>query len=128
MDNAPGLRRLHISFWTPQTEQDVCVNIWKVSLAAINENEVVFPIFSVPRFGNFVRRAHPDAPVPSDFTGELGDAWRYDFAFDFASEVETDVRRFCTPDGHIEFGTSLWFEDIVGHRALAEELIFGVTT
>ena len=39
-------------------------------------------------------------------------------------EVETNVRRFCTPDGHIEFATSLWFEGVVGHRALPEELIF----
>jgi hypothetical protein len=127
VDNAPGLRRLHVSFWTPQTEQEVCVNIWKVSLAAITPSGV-FPIFSVQRFGKFVRRAQPDAPVPSDFTGDLGDAWRYDFDFDFAKEVDTDVRRFCTTDGHIEFGTSLWFEDIVGHRAIADELIFGVTT
>jgi hypothetical protein len=127
IDNAPGLRRLHVSFWTPQTEQEVCVNIWKVSLAAITPSGV-FSIFSVPRFGKFVRRAQPDAPVASDFTGDLGDAWRYDFDFDFAKEVETDVRRFCTTDGHIEFGTSLWFEDIVGHRAIADELIFGVTT
>ena len=132
IDNAPGLRLLHISFWTPQTEQEVCVNIWKVSLAAIDTNEAVFSIFSVPRFGNFVRKAQPDAPVPADFTGDLGDGWRYDFAFNFESpddrSRETLVRRFCTPDGHIEFGTSLWFEDIVGHRALAQELVFGVTT
>ena len=124
IDNAPGLRRLHVSFWTPQTEQEVCENIWKVSLAAIAQNEVVFPIFSVTRFPNFVRRAVPDAPVPSSFTGDLGDAWRYDFDFDFSRDVEADVRRYCTPEGHIEFGTSLWFEDIVGHRALADKLIF----
>jgi hypothetical protein len=124
IDPAPGLRRLHISFWTPQTEQQVCENIWKVSLAAINQNNLVFPIFSVTRFPNFVRRAVPDAPVPSSFTGDLGDQWRYDFDFDFAKEVEADVRRFCTTEGHIEFGTSLWFEDIVGHRALAQELVF----
>jgi hypothetical protein len=124
VDNAPGLRLLHVSFWTPQTEQEVCENIWKVSLAAIDQNGAVFPIFSVTRFANFVRRAFPDAPLPSNFTGDLGDVWRYDFDFPFAKEVETDVRRFCTPEGHIEFGTSLWFEDIIGHRALAEELIF----
>ncbi|HVF22662.1 MAG TPA: hypothetical protein VM941_06295 [Pyrinomonadaceae bacterium] len=124
IDNAPGLRRLHISFWTPQTEEEVCVNIWRVSLAAIDQAGVVFPMFSVTRFQNFVRRAFPDAPVPSGFRGELGDAWRYDFAWDFAREIEANVRRFCTANGHIEFGTSLWFEDIVGHRALPEELIF----
>ena len=124
IDPAPGLRLLHVSFWTPQTEQEVCENIWKVSLAAIDPNKVVFPIFSVNRFGNFVRRAVPDAPVPPNFTGDLGDAWRYDFDFPFTKDVETNVRRFCTSEGHIEFGTSLWFEDIVGHRALTEELIF----
>lgn len=92
--------------------------------AALEETGAVFPIFSVTRYPNFVRRAFPDAPVPSDFTGELGDAWRYDFDFDFAREVEERVRRFCTTDGHIEFGTSLWFEDVVGHRSLAQELVF----
>jgi len=124
VDKAPGLRLLHISFWTPQTEQEVCENIWKVSLAALDQNGAVFPIFSVTRFGNFVRRGFPDAPLPSNFTGDLGDAWRYDFDFPFAKEVENDVRRFCTPDGHIEFGTSLWFADIIGHRSVAQELVF----
>src|SRR5262249_18406309 len=51
IDNAPGLRLLHISFWTPQTEQEVCENIWKVSLAAVDQTGV-FPIFSVPRYPN----------------------------------------------------------------------------
>jgi hypothetical protein len=124
IDNAPGLRVLHVSFWTPQTEQDVCENIWKVSLAAIDQNGVVFPISSVTRLGNFVRRVFPDAPVPSNFSSDLGDAWRYDFDFAFTKEIEANVRRFCTPQGHIDFGTSLWFEDILGHRALAEQLIF----
>ena len=76
------------------------------------------------RFGNFVRRAFPDAPLPSNFTGDLGDAWRYDFDFQFTKEVEANVRLFCTPAGHVDFATSMWFEDIVGHRAIAEELIF----
>jgi hypothetical protein len=71
-----------------------------------------------------VRRAVPDAPVPSTFTGDLGDAWRYDFDFRFTLDTETNVRRFCTPQGHVDFGASLWFEDILGHRALAEQLIF----
>ena len=124
IDNAPGLRLLHISFWTPQNEQEVCENIWKVSLAAIDQTGAVFPIFNVTRYPNFVRRASPDAPLPSNFTGDLGDAWRYDFDFAYAKEVDKDVRRFCTAEGHIEFGTSLWFEDILGHRSLAQELIF----
>jgi hypothetical protein len=123
IDKAPGLRALRISFWTPQTEQEVSENIWRVSLAAIDQTGVV-PIFSVTRFPNFVRRALPDTPLPSDFRGDLGDAWRYDFTWTFEKDVEDNVRRFCTAEGHIEFGTSLWFEDVVGHRSLAQELIF----
>jgi hypothetical protein len=123
INKAPGLRELRVSFWTPQTEQEVCENIWKVSLAALDQPGVV-PLFSVTRFPNFVRRAVPDGPLPSQFRGELSDAWRYDFTWAFPKEVETNVRRFCTPEGHIEFATSLWFEDILGHRALAQELIF----
>jgi hypothetical protein len=123
IDKASGLRALNISFWTPQTEQEVCENIWRVSLAALDNTGVV-PLFSVTRFPNFVRRAFPDAPLPLEFAGELGDAWRYDFTWAFTKEIEANVRRFCTPDGHVEFATSLWFEDVVGHRALAQELIF----
>ena len=79
-DRAQGVRSLHVSFWTPQTEQQVCENIWKVTLAALDDTGVV-PIFSVTRFPNFVRRALPDTPLPLDFTGDLGDAWRYDFTW-----------------------------------------------
>lgn len=122
-DKAPGIRALHVSFWTPQTEQEVCENIWKVSLAALVDTGVV-PIFSVTRFPNFVRRAIPDGPLSFDFTGELGDAWRYDFTWKFEKDVENNVVRFCSPEGHIEFATSLWFEDVVGHRSLAQELVF----
>ena len=28
-----------------------------------------------------------------------------------------------SPAGHFEFGTSLWFEDIVGHRAIADQTV-----
>ena len=101
IDKAPGLRALHISFWTPQTEQEVCENIWRVSLAALDQTGVV-PLISVTRFPNFVRRAFPDAPLPSGSRGELGDAWRYDFTWLFVKEVEANVRRFCTPEGHID--------------------------
>jgi hypothetical protein len=123
IDKAPGLRRLHVSFWTPQMEHDVNVNIWKVSLAAIDENGHVVPMFSVLRFGTFVRRAVPQAPLPLGFRDPLGDEWRYDWDWNFGMEIQDNVRRFCTPEGHLNFATSLWFEDIVGHRALAEELV-----
>jgi hypothetical protein len=124
VDKAPGLRRLHVSFWTPQMEHEVNENIWRVSLAAIDETGQVVPLFSVLRLDTFVRRAVPQAPLPLGFRGELGDEWRYDWAWDFDDAVKANVRRFCTPEGHVAFATSLWFEDIVGHRAIAEQIIF----
>jgi hypothetical protein len=123
-DKAPGLRTLHVSFWTPQTEQEVCENLWKVSLAAIDDTGVAVPIFSLTRFPNFVRRAVPDAPLPYGFTGDLGDAWRYDCDWKYPKEMSAVIDRFCTPDGHVDHATSLWFEDVVGHRAIAQEIVF----
>ena len=120
---APGLGTLHVSFWTPQTEQEVYENLWKVSLAAIDDTGVV-PIFSLTLFPNFVRRAVPDAPLPFDFAGDLGDAWRYDCDWKVPREMSGLVDRFCTPEGHIEYATSLWFEDVVGHRSIAQEIVF----
>jgi len=125
LDKAPGQRELHLSFWTPQMEDEVNENIWRVSLAAIDETGRVVPLFSVLRFGAFVRRAVPQGPVPLGFRDELGDEWRYDWTWKFnKDEEEVNARRFCTPAGHFQFGTSLWFEDIVGHRAIAEQTIF----
>ena len=124
IDKAPGQRELHISFWTPQMEHEVNENIWRVSLAAIDENGHVVPMFSVLRFETFVRRAIPQAPLPLGFREILGDEWCYDWTWKFdKEEEEINARRFCTPAGRFEFGTSLWFEDIVGHRAIAEQTI-----
>ena len=122
--DAGGKRIVQITFWTPQTEQQVCENIWKVTLAAIDETGVV-PIFSRKRFPSFVRKAQPDGPLPIDFGGDLGAQWRYDYRWtDLTADQVARVDRFCTPAAQIEYATSLWFEDIVGHRSLAEETQF----
>ena len=122
-DKAPHQGALHISFWTPQSEQEVCENIWRVSLAALDETGVV-AIFSLTRFPNFSRSAVPDAPLPFDFSGDLNDAWRYDCVWKFATEMSERINRFCTPEGHVEYATSLWFEDVVGNCSTAQETVF----
>lgn len=123
-DKAPGLRTLHISFWTPQSEDQVYENIWKVSLAAVDDAGVV-PFFSLPVFPNFARRTVPHSPLPYDFDGELGDAYRYDFSWKFEKKLDKLISRFCSAAGHVDYGTSLWFEDVVGHRSVADTLVFG---
>ncbi|MFG1834051.1 hypothetical protein [Micromonospora chersina] len=115
---------LSISFWTPQTEDEVNENIWKVNLAAIDDTGVV-PICSLTRHGTFIRRGRPDAPLPFNHAGDLGDEWRYDGLYKVDPKMIERVNRFCTPAGHVDYATSLWFEDIVGHRGVAEETLFG---
>jgi hypothetical protein len=79
--------------------------------------------FSVERFGNFNRHSDPVSPPPFDFTS-LDDSWRYDFPWQFDAAMEPLVRKYCTPDGRIRFGTSLWFEDVVGHCKIADTTEF----
>jgi hypothetical protein len=118
----PSHRILDVSFWTPQSEQEVLENIWKVSLAALDSTGPVL-FFSVERFGNFNRHSDPVSPPPFDFTS-LDDSWRYDFRWQFDAAMEPLVRKYCTPDGRIRFGTSLWFEDVVGHCKIADTTEF----
>src|SRR5262249_12610598 len=88
------------TFWTPQTDDDVCRNIWKVSLAGIDESGVV-PIFSRIRFPAFVRASQPAAPLPMDYSGDLGDAWKYEWLWtDVDKDMAARIDRFCTPGGH----------------------------
>jgi hypothetical protein len=75
-----------------------------VSLAGLDASGVV-SIFSLMRVPHFVSR--------------------YDCAWSFPKTLGQTIDRLCTPQGHIEYGTSLWFENIVGHRSLAQEIVFG---
>ena len=124
IEKGKGKHGLRVSFWTPKNDQDVCQNIWKVSLAGVDESGVL-PIFSRQRFGSFVRHSQPSAPLPMDFTGTLGDAWKYEWFWeDINKEMADTIDRLCTPEGHATYATSLWFEDVVGHRSTPQELLF----
>jgi hypothetical protein len=101
----------------------VAENIWKVSLAGLDASGVV-SIFSLTRVPHFVRRAVPDAPLSAQSRDDLGDAWRYDCAWSFPKALTQTIDRLCTAQGRIDYGTSLWFENIVGHRSLAQEMVF----
>lgn len=119
-----GKVSLRVSFWTPQNGQKVAENIWKVNLAAVEEGGSV-PIFGVTRFPNFVRAAEPAAPLPLDFDGALGDAWKYEWLWkELDAQSLARVERYCSRAGHMQYATSLWFEDVVGHCATAEETLW----
>ncbi|WP_139283237.1 hypothetical protein [Raineyella antarctica] len=119
-----GKHGLRVTFWTPQDENEVCRNIWQVSLAGVDASGVL-PIFQRVRFPSFVRQGQPTAPLPLDHTGELGDTWRYEWVWeDIDKEMAARIDRLCTPAGHIDYATSLWFEDVVGHVSTADLLVF----
>jgi hypothetical protein len=117
-------RALRIWFWTPQTEAEVAESIFKVSLAALDENGAI-PIFSLRRATSFVRKAKPAAPFDPYSAAELGDAWRYDCRWTYEPSLNARIDRLCTARGRVIHGTSLWFEDVVGHRSLPDQLVFG---
>ena len=124
IDRSKPQAALQVSFWTPQTEDEVSENIWIVVLAAVDDSGAV-PIFRLRRAQHFIRRASPKGPP--DYYGEsaLGDAWRYDCTWPFTPKLDPTIGRLCTTEGHARFGTSLWFENVVGHRSLPQRLTFG---
>ncbi len=121
--NGPFLK---VSFWTPQTEEQVNQNIWQITLGALDTSGLPDVLFKVERFGNFTRTSIPSKPLPFEYEGDLGDDYRYDYFCPLPanSVLEQKVNLYCTEKGSIDFGTSLWFEDVIGHKACSQKLVF----
>jgi hypothetical protein len=125
-----GKAGLLITFWTPLTADEVNRNIWKLRLAALDQSQVVH-IMQVVQFPNFKRVAVPDKPLPfgapRSMVTEPGDMYRYEYlwtGYDKATQLQID--KYCSEEGRIFYGTSLWFEDVLGHRSLPEQLAFQI--
>ena len=114
---------LVISFWTPQNETEVNQNIWKVNIAAL-ENSVPIQILEIETFSNFIREKDPDNPLPFQFTGRLDSNYRYDYEWFYAPSDLLKIDKYCTTKGRIDYFTSVWFEDIVGHKTTSQTIEF----
>ncbi|MFZ1218419.1 MAG: hypothetical protein WAO00_03960, partial [Chthoniobacterales bacterium] len=115
---------VRIAFWTPLSQDEVYENVWKVSLGAL-ESAAVMMLFQSEVFGVFLRQGIPVEPLPLYYSGELDATYCYEHElsqFDSATEALFD--KYCTPLGRFQYATSIWFEDVVGHRSTAETTIF----
>jgi hypothetical protein len=115
---------LRIAFWAPLSQDEVYENIWKVSLGAL-ESSTALVLFQSEVFGVFARQGVPLEPLPLYYSGQLDATYRYEYVwsgFDGATAAELD--KYCTALGRVQHGTSIWFEDIVGHRSIAETTVF----
>jgi len=99
-----------VSFRSDQAESQLAENIWRVRIAALPRSAGVSTILDVERSGNFTKR-------------DPNDTW-YDFVWTMDLVTAQLVDRFCTEAGQLDDGTSVWFEDVVGHVATAERTRF----
>jgi hypothetical protein len=104
-----------VSFRSNQPEPALGDNIWRVKIAAVPADGGVVVLFDRERSGNFVRRD------PSDF-------W-YDCEWTITDELERAlIEQFCTEEGRLTHGSSIWFEDAVGHVSTGERTRFVLDT
>lgn len=119
---------LQVSFWTPLSVDEVYENIWKMRIAALSDLSAdgVVPLFQSFVFEDFVRQGVPDRPLPFDYTAtDLGPEHCYTYVWtDLHPLTGLFLATFCTARGRFEFGTSAWFEDVVGHRSTPDILEF----
>lgn len=120
---------LRLSFWTHQSDDQVRENLWRFSLAALDDPEDPVTIARGEVFSRFVRQGLPDRPLPLNFTSADVATPEYQYlSYQTGLDPATIglVDRYCTPQGRVDYATSLWFEDVVGHLSTPERLEFGV--
>ena len=114
--NAAGPTSLSISFSTPLTGESLKENIWRVRLGALPFDgqhfaaaEVILDVLRHERF-----------TVPTRATAHT---MTWTLAAESA-EMRDKIARYCSAEGRQRHGTSLWFENIVGHVSTPDELTF----
>lgn len=88
---------------------DLTENIWRVKVGALDDNGQPLMLLDVIRESGFETTNLPHryvCQIPLDVVGE------------------SQLLTYCTEEGRSRFGTSIWFEDIVGHVATAERTHF----
>jgi hypothetical protein len=99
-------------FVSRQPEADLVENIWKIWIAALRPESPDEPvsIFEKVRHGNF------KSDGAYRYVYDLTDSERLQFGGIF--------EEYCSPEGRRDFGTSIWFEDVVGHVVPPEKVVF----
>lgn len=87
-------------------------SIWRIKIGALDDEcpGGVCIFFDKERHGNF-------KCLSSD------DFW-FEHRWSPATAEAEQFKKYCTEEGRLTFGTSIWFEDIVGHMSTAEKTSF----
>ena len=122
---------IRFSFWTPLTDDETTENLWSFTLAGLKMDGTQLVLFSTPCFGPFRRAKKPTQAlsfIASD-SEMLAEERRFDYIWsDLNSGIREQIDSLCTDQGHINRGTSVWFEDIVGHLATPQSLEFATSS
>lgn len=116
-----------ISFWTPLSDDEATENLWRITLGATSSRGGPRILFRSECFGPFQRVTRPARPLSFGPTlaEELAADRRFDFRWNgFTAAERKRIDLLCTPEGRMLQGTSVWFEDIVGHLGTPESLDF----
>lgn len=87
-------------------------NLWRLRMAALvpgSSGEVV-ELLDAHILGN-LKSLSPEAGFEYEWTPK--------------HEAVEDLRRYCSPTGALDYGTSVWFEDIVGHVSVPDRVQWG---
>ena len=124
VDEPPAVRRAHvwlddggaagIAFTAPLVGPGRAFeNVWRVRLAALEPDPA-----DPTKIGRVVHLATIE--TEGRFTPNAAGLFEHRWAPTAAALA--DLRRCCSAAGEAEFGTSLWFEDVVGHVGVPDEL------
>ena len=82
-------------------------NIWRVRMAALDPTRPtgVVSLLDTVTEGRFTRNGS-----------------RYEFRWLPTTAEAAELRRYCTGSEVLQYGTSIWFEDLVGHVAVPEDV------
>ncbi|HEX3184551.1 MAG TPA: hypothetical protein VHQ94_07130 [Pyrinomonadaceae bacterium] len=96
---------LHASVnFVPSRLQDPFSNVWRVRMAALDPTRGVVTLMD-------------KVTTPDNFT-PLADG---SFEYTWLPASTADLRKYSNHIGAIEFGTSIWFEDVVGHVSVPDQ-------
>jgi hypothetical protein len=98
-----------VYFQSIQPESLLAENIWKIRMGVLRENGDVEVILDVTRHDHFTKTSEP---------------YVYEYSRVLSPEQMAQHQQYCSQNGRREYGTSIWFENAVGHVKMADRTRF----
>ena len=120
LTQAARIVRIRVELRPAQTAASIDENVWRIKLGAL-QRDVSDALAAAERLLDEIRVRAPVQDVPqADWLGYEWDVGGW------PAERLDRLRECCSESGRQRFGTSLWFENVVGHVATPDCLEFGV--